>query len=143
MVIGLLGYSMQLVFSAAPKHSSYLFRMARRETDPVRIYYYSHWSSFSNSPAGALSRRSFLIGGLIRLVPVSYRRSLILKRFRDALGTLTEQVKADASSDPPSSLGDGLDLLNFLANQRGSFTLPISLPDGEERDRSSENILQF
>ena len=83
---------MQLVFSVAPKHSPYLFRMARRETDPVRIYYYSHWSSFSNSPAGAFSRRSFLIGGLIRLVPVSYRRYLILKRFRDGLGTLTEQV---------------------------------------------------
>ena len=83
---------MQLVFSAAPKHSPYLFRMARREADPVRIYYYSHWSSFSNSPAGAFSRRSSLIGGLVRIVPVSYRRYLILKRSRDGLGTLTEQV---------------------------------------------------
>ena len=59
---------------------------------------YSHWSSFSNSPAGAFSRRSFLIGGLIRPVPVSYRHYLILKRFRDGLGTLIEQVLADTST---------------------------------------------
>ena len=97
---------MQLVFSAAPKHSPYLFQMARRETDPVRIYYYSHWSSFLNSPAGAFSRRSFLIGGLIRLVPVSYGRYLILKRFCDGLALLLNKFKQmhQATLPPPSGM---------------------------------------